>query len=454
MIKSRNEIESAITKYLKEVFGDKQKRESIIEFLTAKGLTKGYVTKMLNLNQPTDIWSDIDLGIMMLAIDDIKGLDITEYYTEKEIDVFLNYAIVSKKSVDEPIIFENAFPIGYFSENETPNEFMVAQVSIQAIADLFKERKVGYNPDLQRQLLITLTKKGEVIEKINVQSGKTNAIAEKTLQRKMFANAIVINVMKTGLETVKYNNDSHRLIIENDEQTEVFIIDGFHRVSGYIKALQKEENINFYIPVIVSIFDRQMASQTISDINEQLPISRGKAKMLNTANPFMEITKKINRFGTEETNEMFNKLAEDYNELKIKKEKICTYETLSEAIKYNFFNDSSKVTARNIDNTTEFLIKAFNELIGLLKDKLDTDDIKDIKTKGVYLENNTIIGYVALFSNIQHLEDWKKALGKTINKIDFSNSNDDWKQLEVSSNRLKKTIIKKISEYFIERCEK
>lgn len=103
--------------------------------------------------------------------------------------------------------------------------------------------------------------------------------------------------------------------------------------------------------------DKPSASQVISDINEQLPISRGKAKMLTTTNPFMEIAKKINRFGTEQTNEMFNKLAEDNNELRIKKDKICTYETLSEAIKYNFFDDSNKVTARKIDNTTEFLIK-------------------------------------------------------------------------------------------------
>lgn len=354
----------------KNIFSDSKKRESIIEFLTAKGLTKGYVTKMLNLNQPTDLWSDIDLGLMMLAINNIKGLHITEYYTEKEIDVFLNYTIISKKSVDEDIIFENAFPIGYLSDGDTPNEFMVAQVPIQYVAELFQDRKVGYNPEIQRNLLISISKKGEVIEKINVQRGKTNEIAEKTLQHRMFANAIVINVMKTGLEKVKYNSNSHKLIIENDEYTEAFIIDGFHRCSGFIKALQKDPNLNFYIPIIVTIMDKPSASQVISDINEQLPISRGKAKMLTTTNPFMEIAKKINRFGTEQTNEMFNKLAEDNNELRIKKDKICTYETLSEAIKYNFFDDSNKVTARKIDNTTEFLIKAFNELIGILKKNL------------------------------------------------------------------------------------
>lgn len=104
---------------------------------------------MLNLNQPTDLWSDIDLGLMMLAINNIKGLHITEYYTEKEIDVFLNYTIISKKSVDEDIIFENAFPIGYLSDGDTPNEFMVAQVPIQYVAELFQDRKVGYNPEFK-----------------------------------------------------------------------------------------------------------------------------------------------------------------------------------------------------------------------------------------------------------------------------------------------------------------
>ena len=452
MIKSKDEIESAVSKYLKSIVDNKEKREQIINFMTNKGFTKGYVTKMLNLNQLPEMWADMDLGVMLLAINEIGGLNISDYYTEKEIDIFQRYQLIAKKSVDEPIVFENAFPTGYFSDIEEPTQFIAAQVPIQMIYELFRDKKIGYNPEIQRDLILYKTKKGEVIEKINAIPAKKKEIAEKTLRHEMFANAITLNVMNTGKQEVKYNWDSHRLIIENNEDTEVFIIDGYNRVVGFNYSIEKDSDVKFYIPVTICIFDKERASQTIADIDKQTPISKGKAKVLNASNPFMDITKRIGKIGTNKTNEMYARLAEDNNELKFKKEKYCTYETISEAIKYNFFDDSNKnVTPRKIDNTAEFVIKGFNELIGILKEKYDTDDLTRTSEKSVCVDNNIFIGYIALLSNIQNSENWKSILEKTINGIDFSRSNKEWEFIEVSSNRINKSIIKKISNYFIER---
>lgn len=452
MIKPRIEIEKAIISYLKENFGNKNRREEIIDFFVNKGFNRGYATSMLNLNQLPEMWSDMDLGVMTLIINNLKGLDINVYYTKNEIESFNNYVIINKKSNDDTLIFENAFPIGYYTENEEPVQFNVGSVSIQKLAEYFAEKKIGYNPEIQRDLIRLTDKKGEVTEKINVDSSKKAEIAEKTLNHTMFSNAVVLNVMKTGQEQVKYNWDSHKLIIENNENTSTFCIDGYNRSTAFNEALQTDPNVIFYIPVTVCIFNKDRAAATIADIDKQKPISKSKAKVLSNSNDFMNIAKIVNK--TEERNEMFNKIAEDNNELKIKKDKYCTYEVFSEAIKINFFDEDAKIvskkkiTPRKIDNISEFLIKGFNEILGELFEKYDS--IEDIKEKTVYLENNAFIGYIALLSDIQFKDNWKSLLQKSLDNINFSRNNADWTPMELFSTKINKTVVRKISNYFVE----
>jgi hypothetical protein len=447
----RETIENKLKDYLKENFNDKVKTDRIKEFMTNKGYTLGEITHMINLNQYPEMWTLIDLGIMALAIDNIDGLNIEDYFDNEQIESFKNFYYINKKQGDEPIIFDNAFPVGYFAENSEPTQFMVSQVPIQMIRELFANKKVGYDPDMQRDLIRLQDKKGEVTEKINLDKGKKGDVAQKTLSHDMFSNPITLNVLRNGQQKVSYNWESHKLIIENNEYTNTFIIDGYNRSMGYIEALDKEPDAIFYTSVNVCIHDKHKAGQVIADIDKQTPISKSKAKILSTSNSFMEIVKRINKFGGNiESNEMYNKIAENFKEYEMKNDKYCTFETLADSIKYNFFDDNNeKIQAFKIDDTTEFIVKGFNRILGLLKEKYDS--IENIKQNGYYLENNTFIGYIALLSYLQDKDNWKQLLEKSINNINFDKNNDDWRVLEISSSNSKKPVIKKISKYFIER---
>lgn len=441
---SREKIENVVKDYLKQIFADKLKTEQIKSYMTGKGFSQGQVTRMMNLNQSPEVWNDEHLGVMALAISEQNGLKMSDYYNESEIRVYEEFKTESKKTYEDTMIFENAF-------QTTENQFMIPAVSIKQIKEYWDGKLIGYDPNIQREL-IRKEKNGQVIERMNLSKKKMNEIAEKIVTGKFFSNDIVLNVLKTGLENIKYNEETKKLIINVDENTKVDVIDGAHRLMGFLKAIQLDSNIDFNTSINLSILDKIDAGRLIQQEDMHTPISKSKAKLLGNTNPFLEIAKKINKYGTEETNELFNHFAEDLNEVKINKNKFVTFETFGEAVKYNFFNEDTKISARKIDSTTEFLIKGFNELLGLLKEKLDAeDDIKIIREKGAYLENNMIIGYVALLSDIQHREDWKSIIEKTINSINFAKDNGEWKELEIFSTRLNKTIIRKISTYFIDR---
>jgi hypothetical protein len=315
---NREVIEQKVKNYLKDNFHDKVKTEKIIDFMTKKGYSQGETTRMINLNQYPEMWNDLDLGCMVFAISLIDGLNINTYYNEAEINELLNFKNISKKANEDIMVFENAY-------RTTENQFMIPIVNIHQLKDYFDDHLIGYNPEIQRELLRSVNKNGEIIEKINLNKRKMNEIANKVVTGKFFSNAINLNILKNGLENVKYNEDSKRLIIECDENTIVNIIDGFHRLSGFLKAIQIDPNIQFNTSINISILDKQMASELIYQEDLHTSLSKSKAKLLNTSNPFMEIAKKLNKLGNESTNELFNRLAEDYNELRLNKNKFCTF---------------------------------------------------------------------------------------------------------------------------------
>jgi hypothetical protein len=172
------------------------------------------------------------------------------------------------------------------------------------------------------------------------------------------------------------------------------------------------------------------------------PMNLTHQKGLDNRDLYVSFVDEINRFGTEKNNELFGKIAVNYNELK-SQNKYVTSETLSLAIS-NYFN-LKKMKAREVSNLQEYIVKFFVEALGILSETYD-------KKNSIIFENNTFIGYITLASILKDKEDWKQQLSNILKKIDFNrfytDGHSEWQTIGIYNENINK-VNKRISEYFM-----
>ena len=86
------------------------------------------------------------------------------------------------------------------------------------------------------------------------------------------------------------------------------------------------------------------------------------------------------------------------------------------------------------------MIKFFNELIGLLRDKKYTDN-------SIAFKGNMFIGYITWVKLLINNEEWKSKLSNMVDSLDFTND-EFWHELGIDVVRLKSRNVKDIVRYF------
>jgi hypothetical protein len=167
----------------------------------------------------------------------------------------------------------------------------------------------------------------------------------------------------------------------------------------------------------------------------------------------MTIAKEINSFESRNTNELYNRIADDLVEVKYK-DKFTTFETFSRSIKINFglSNDSKP---RDIRKIKRFLVDGMNEILGYLKDKFGDLDLA--KENYICLENNTFIVYTSLLAPLWDREEkspvsnWEDKLEEKLEGIDFNRNYPLWDELQLFNSSITNKSISKIAEHFTGR---
>ena len=141
---------------------------------------------------------------------------------------------------------------------------------------------------------------------------------------------------------------------------------------------------------------------------------------------------------------LYHKFAKNTNDLEIDKTKLYLYTTFSKAIEFCFFKDKEHLEPKELVDLSRYIIDGFNEIL------YDIDKIG--KEKVIYLSPNSCIGYIALLSKLKDNKDWQKYIYTILEKLDLSNE-DELRKINFYTKLIKNPIIKKISEFFIERSE-
>lgn len=441
MIKNRNQLEEVINK----VSYDYAHNNKIInkvtdELVNNHNLSRGRVIGIFTQNTPINYFNNEELCLItkyLFQFTQNSKLKLSEWYNPREIAIAEIYKNKITEKVNR-IILHNVDQI-------SSNQWLSTKENYQYITYVMSNGLVGYNMRTQRK---PIKKKygDKTFEIPNIKTNKVEEIKNEMVAGTFNPNVIIWNIRKeSGMEKFKYNSKERILTIEINENTHVDIIDGANRTGGILRAVEEKSDISLTTSIMIYYVDEEKAQQIIYQEAQTEPLEEEIKEFFNLSNKNMEIVKNIN--SKQRLNEMFNRIGMNEKDLKYEG-KLCTFETLSETIKY-VYSDLNKKRVIDVQNIEKYLIEFFNELIGINYEVLSIEKLKETRKNSYIADDNMFIGYIALAQalNEKYNENWKENLQIILKQIDFRKTNPRWTKIGIES-RLNQRTVKRIADYF------
>lgn len=426
MKKDRDVLEQVLNNLFDEYNRNTDVTTTVKKKLVEHGINIGTATGILNTSIPISTQSLAVLCLISIALYETTEepkINPEIYFTPDEIKTAqsLKREIVNIKDYIE---IENI--------KQVSDDQWITTMTYKQVADLYASGKVRYNKETQRN---TIFKEygDKIIESININKTSVKEIKELMLKGLFIPNIITFNILATGKEKfeVSGKNDSIRIYDNLD------IIDGFHRSLGLIETVAENPEIEGTIEVRITNFNIDKCHRFIVQEDKKNKIDKKYIQTINVEELENKVVKLLNE---RSDSELMGKITT--NIIFYRNQGYVLGNVLADAIRHNFEIKSM----RDVNNVADFLIKGFTEIVGKFID--DFKNLEVSRKNNVKTLSSTFIGYVTLLAELQENENWKSELEQILNKIDFSNSNPIWEQLDIYNSSPTKSSFKKIIKYF------
>jgi len=411
-------------------------RENVADVLAKHNIPKTYTYSLFNGSTLFPSINVDELFLFTSALYEVTKNNLInpeKYFYDEEIRFAKGY-IKKSEDISNKIVLYNV-------DKLSDNQYSCSKMSYYDIYLGLSNGLITYNINTQRDP--KKVRFGDTIIDIpNIKDSVSIEIFEKMLNNKFKPNTITFNIRKTGLEKFVYYEKERKLVIEVDNNGSfVDILDGAHRIIAMCKTIEINPKHEGYTLLNIYNDTEEEAQNYIEQESHHTKIDTSYIAAFKNDNVFVRMTKDINVYGTSLLNELFNKLAKQNQDIKIEN-KYTTIEIFSKSLENNYEIKDS----RDIDTTQKWLIRFFNELIGLFKDN-------DIDLNNMAYNKYMFIGYVALSNKLQHDDDWLNKLNNFINTKILDIDKNFFENLGISKKfkgKITDIMINKISERFKE----
>jgi hypothetical protein len=291
-------------------------------------------------------------------------------------------------------------------------------VDIQTINKLLSNELLDYNFDLQREATYRRVK-NEVKKEPTLVMSNVKEISSHLLEGTLVPTVLVWNAAvrssSTGTELV-YNSNTMELTIEKN--TDLFIVDGWHRCKASQNALQINPDLNFNFAVLITNYSTKKAQQYQAQLAKATPISKVRIMELEANRLSDTVVQQL-----KEESDLKGRISQTNRIHTLNPEKeLVTYNVLSNTIDEEFTMETRADAADVGDYLSEF----FNMLIGEF-----VNNIEETKEKTLMAENSMFVGYIVLARRMFESNIKARDIRKIIKNIDFSRENELWKQIGV-----------------------
>ena len=391
MIKEREILEENINEIFNIIKSNKKLIDTLKNKMLNHNILPGYVQKIVRGKVSL---SDLDLVILCLltiylyeAIEDYDKIEefkkeqinpIT-YFTEKEIDKAKNYQIPMYSEDKYPIIFDNAQQLSL-------DDYMIV-VDIKDIINLYNSNVLEYNFDTQREPKYVKDKnKNSMIMKPKINRQSVNEIKDYLLKGMLIPTVITLNVLADDRDDIQYNKSKGELIINSGE---IDILDGFHRISGMLRALRENPELEQKMYLSVKNYSIKKAQQYVAQINKVNKVDKSHLQSLQEERYSDYVVKEL-RIESEIGDKIIN-----VNKIQ-NIDGLVSFKLLSDAIEDNFKIKTKKEARELIRYLTTF----FDTLINEFPEEFN-DNIKETRKNKVINTNQFFWGYVVLARRIK-----------------------------------------------------
>lgn len=444
MKQNRENLENDLILICTDISSKKKIIDEVCEYTSERNMPRGKSQAVINQNNPMQMLPDEELCLIAMAVYEVTKKQVIEpskYFFEEEMTRAEIY-FKSKKKASNKVIIPNVIL-------DVDGIYKSASVPITLLAEWWGNGLLTYNIEVQRPPKIS-KRKGQMLKKADINQDSVNEIAKEFEQETFFPNLITLNLRVTdkSVAEIDYNEDKQILTAYVDNEN-VFldVSDGYHRIGGAAKAVRKNPNNRSTMFLRILDCDKNKVLKCIAQEANHNDLDPKATKRYGTNNKQMELIKLINEDGSETTNKMYHKLADDIKEVDYSN-KYTTYTTLLSTIEflkdeYNFSIDYEDM--REIRKIKEFLIEGYSEILSIFKKEFKD---KNIHQKTSYLTNsNMFILYTIVLILLKDREDWHNKLDEVLSKINFSKKNEFWKEIGFKTVNVNKVLIKKIANF-------
>lgn len=426
----RGQLEHYLRLTIEENALNTQVHDQVKEFFKQKNISPGEVAAMLTQQIPLETLDGVILYLLTKGLYQATGSEIlnpVRWFTNIEIDEAERYKKDKQEMLEGDLVFEKVLKV--------EGDHWLTTLSSQTIKQLYDSFRVYYRPETQRGML-TYRSGDSIINRIDVNKRVVNEITEKLVEGSFISNTLTFNVLKNGDDRIIYDEDNMRLTI--GEESEIDVVDGFHRSYAILKALIIKPDLKKNWEIRIVNWDVDKAQRFIYQESLQTPLRKSRQEELNQEKLENQIVRNLNEMPR---NEMQHKITTDYNLIKYNIAYVM-FDILSKTIRETFKIKSQ----RDVKKISQFLVDFFNELIGIYPDEFH--NLRESREQSYIAHPNMFVGYITLASMLYKQNNWEDKLENILNKIDFDKSNSIWKALDIDNPRLTKRQMLSIIRYF------
>lgn len=396
------------------------------------------------LNDPESKLPEMDNRELLLFTEQIFAktndfqVNPSDYFTDAEFSDARNFSGAVERMENElefPITIPNVTVVG--------NGAYMATIDIQTIDKLISNGLLDYNYDLQREATYRRVKNEIKKEPTLVMSNVkeiTNHLLEGTLVPTVLVWNAQVRSSSTGTELV-YNSNKLELTIEKN--TNLFIVDGWHRSRSAQNALQINPDLQFNFAVLITNYTTKKAQQYQAQLAKATPISKVRIQELEANRLSDTVVQQL-----KDESDLKGRISQTNRIHSLNKE-LVTYNVLSDTIDEQFKME----TRADAADVGDFLSDYFNMLFATYPDEF-INKIEDTRKESLINDNNMFVAYLIIGRRMFEKNMKPKDIRKIIKNIDFSRDNPLWRELGILDDKgnLEDTlkVRKSLKEYFEE----
>lgn len=419
-MKNKEQLQETLVATIENIKADKKRVARIKSGLKKYKILPG--TVQLILNEPEEQLKQIDDKFLCLLTEQIYiasgnlELNPENFFSTREIkEVKSTFEGEVQKKVDFPYTFEPVIQVA-------PDIFLTT-IKASEIKLFMDNKLLQYNFETQREARVRVDKNdlNNIIQEVKINKKHMEHIKESVVKGTALPSTLTFNArLGTGDEGFELVYDESTMALTIQKGTLLDCLDGFHRVTAIVKALEENPDADMKFMLTIVNFDIPKAREYFAQMNTIEPIGKGHLENMKKERQADFIVDQLKY-----NSELKGRISPSEN-IPYTSSLLVSLKTLSDAID-EVYGIEDRVEAIRIVN---YLKEFFNKLFYAFPDEF-LGDVAAIREKSLINANVMFYGYVLLSKRIKDEDISLEQLPNIVSKIDFSRNNKQWQEYKV-----------------------